>query len=404
MSGWAKAFMIWCFSILKISSTVYSTKISDNKDNSRSEMDNLLSLLTGMKERTDGLMARLDTASKAQQIEQLEHQAGQPGFWDNPDEAQKKMQELSRLKEEVERWQALARRIQDALELAQLDDAALLDDLTQEVEGLTEVVDRMALQTLLSGPYDGENAILAIHAGAGGTDSQDWAQMLERMYLRWAEQNGYKVEIIERMEGEEAGIKSITLSIRGDYAFGYLQSEQGVHRLVRLSPFDSANRRHTSFAKVELWPDIQGNIDIEINEKDLKVDTYRASGAGGQHVQKNDTAIRITHVPTGVVVQCQNQRSQSQNRERAMQILKARLFEMERKKQEAQLAALKGENIDAGWGNQIRSYVLHPYHMVKDHRTNHEIGNTGAVLDGRLNDFMEAYLRSKVQGLSIDRG
>jgi peptide chain release factor 2 len=367
-------------------------------------MDNLLSLLTGMKERTDGLMARLDTASKAQQIEQLEHQAGQPGFWDNPDEAQKKMQELSRLKEEVERWQALARRIQDALELAQLDDAALLDDLTQEVEGLTEVVDRMALQTLLSGPYDGENAILAIHAGAGGTDSQDWAQMLERMYLRWAEQNGYKVEIIERMEGEEAGIKSITLSIRGDYAFGYLQSEQGVHRLVRLSPFDSANRRHTSFAKVELWPDIQGNIDIEINEKDLKVDTYRASGAGGQHVQKNDTAIRITHMPTGVVVQCQNQRSQSQNRERAMQILKARLFEMERKKQEAQLAALKGENIDAGWGNQIRSYVLHPYHMVKDHRTNHEIGNTGAVLDGRLNDFMEAYLRSKVQGLSIDRG
>jgi peptide chain release factor 2 len=262
------------------------------------------------------------------------------------------------------------------------------------------MVERMALQALLSGPYDNENAILAIHAGAGGTDSQDWGQMLERMYLRWAEQNGYKVEIIERSEGEEAGIKSMMMSIRGDYAYGYLQSEQGVHRLVRLSPFDAANRRHTSFVKVELWPDIQGQIDIDISERDLRIDTYRSSGAGGQNVQKNDTAVRLTHIPTGIVVQCQNQRSQTQNRERAMQILKARLFEIERKKHEAQLAALKGENVDAGWGNQIRSYVLHPYHLVKDHRTGHEVGNTSAVLDGRLNDFMEAYLRAKINGLS----
>lgn len=366
-------------------------------------MENLVSLLNGMKERIDGLMTRLDIAGKAQRIHDLEHQAGRPGFWSNPDEAQKTMQEISRLKEEVERWQSVANRVYDTLELAELDDDSLFNDLTREVESLSETVDRMTLETMLSGPYDHENAILAIHAGAGGTDSQDWAQMLERMYLRWAEESGYEVEFIERMEGEEAGIKSVTMSIRGDYAYGYLQSEAGVHRLVRLSPFDAANRRHTSFAKVELWPDIQGNIDIQINEKDLKVDTYRASGAGGQHVQKNDTAIRITHIPTGIVVQCQNQRSQVQNRERALQILKARLFEMERKKQEAQLAVLKGDNVDAGWGNQIRSYVLHPYHMVKDHRTNHEVGNTGAVLDGRLNDFIEAYLRNKVHKLNSIR-
>jgi peptide chain release factor 2 len=255
---------------------------------------------------------------------------------------------------------------------------------------------------MFSGEYDNENAILAIHAGAGGTDSQDWAQMLERMYLRWAEENGYKVEIIERSEGEEAGIKSVMLSVKGDYAYGYLQSEQGVHRLVRLSPFDAANRRHTSFAKVELWPDIQGAaVAIEISEKDLKIETYRSSGAGGQNVQKNDTAVRLIHLPTGIVVQCQNQRSQTQNRERALEILKARLFEMERKKRDAQLAALKGENVDAGWGNQIRSYVLHPYHLVKDHRTGHEEGNTDAVLNGRLNQFMEAYLKAKIDSFSL---
>jgi peptide chain release factor 2 len=359
-------------------------------------MDSLISLLNSMKSRIDGLMAQLDIAGKKGRIAQLEEQSGAPDFWNDSDAAQKTMQEVARLKEEVDRWQNLATRINDALELAELDDRSLLDDLTTEVNALSETVERMAFQTLLSGPYDRENAILAVHAGAGGTDSQDWAQMLERMYLRWAEDNGHKVEIIERSEGEEAGIKSVMMSVKGEYAYGYLQSEQGVHRLVRLSPFDAAHRRHTSFAKVELWPDIQGPIDIEINENDLKIDTYRAGGAGGQHVQKNDTAVRITHIPTGIVVQCQNQRSQMQNRERALQILKARLFEIERRKQEAQLAALKGENVSAEWGSQIRSYVLHPYQMVKDHRTDHEVGNTAAVLDGRLNDFMDSYLRSKV--------
>lgn len=306
------------------------------------------------------------------------------------------MQESAKLRDEINYWQGTANRITDALELAAMGDDSLEEELAKEVDQLSAMVERMSFQAMLSGTHDKEDAIIAIHAGAGGTDSQDWALMLERMYIRWAEQNSYKVEVIERSEGEEAGIKSVTISIRGDYAYGYLQSEQGVHRLVRLSPFDAASRRHTSFVKVELWPDIQGKIDIEINEKDLKIDTYRAGGAGGQHIQKNDTAVRITHTPTGLVVQCQNQRSQMQNRERAMQILKSRLYEMERLKQEAQLAALKGENVDAGWGNQIRSYVLHPYQMVKDHRTDYEVGNTGAVLDGRLNDFMEAFLRMRV--------
>ena len=359
---------------------------------------NLVNKLSSMKQEIDTLMLRLKIEEKAAQVAELESQASAADLWEDPENAQKVMQRLSGLKAQVEKWQAVAGRINDALELAELSDDDLYEDLSQEVESLQPVVERLSFQAMFSGPYDDENAILAIHAGAGGTDSQDWAEMLERMYLRWAEENGYKIDIIERSEGEEAGVKSVTLEVQGDYAFGYLQSERGVHRLVRLSPFDSANRRHTSFAKVELWPDIQDDIDIEVNETDLRIDTYRAGGAGGQHVQKNDTAVRITHIPTGVVVQCQNQRSQKQNRDRAMQILKARLYEMEMEKQEAAMSELKGENVDAGWGNQIRSYVLHPYQLAKDHRTDYEVGNVSAVLNGRLNDFMEAYLRYKIEG------
>ena len=359
-------------------------------------MDSLLSQLREFKSQIDELMRRIDIAGKAKLADELESKASQNGFWDDPDAAQKTMQRLSRLRTEIDKWQALADSISDAIELAELADAELLTDLENETSALAERVSQMSFQAMLSGEYDSEDAIVAIHAGAGGVDAQDWAEMLERMYLRWMEQKGYKTEILDRSGGEEAGIKSVTVSVKGDYAFGYLQSEEGVHRLVRLSPFDSANRRHTSFAKVELWPDIQSDIEIAIEDKDIRIDTYRASGAGGQHVQKNDTAVRITHLPTGVVVQCQNQRSQAQNRDRAMQILKARLFEMERARQEAEMAALKGENVDAGWGNQIRSYVLHPYQMVKDHRTNVEIGNTTAVLDGRLGDFIEAFLRYKI--------
>lgn len=360
-------------------------------------MSNLVSQLTAMKNEIENIAGRLHIVEKSSSADELEQQSAAPNFWNDQANAQKIMQEIARLRSEVEPWQKLIVRINDALELAQLEDETLSGELEEEVRGLENLVEKMSLQAMFNGPYDREDAILAIHAGAGGTDSQDWAQMLERMYMRWAEQNNYKVDVIERSEGEEAGIKSVTMSIQGAYAYGYLRSEQGVHRLVRLSPFDSASRRHTSFTKVELWPDIQDNIDIEINEKDLRIDTYRASGAGGQHVQKNDTAVRMTHIPTGIVVQCQNQRSQLQNRERALQMLKARLFEIERQKQEAQLAALKGENVDAGWGNQIRSYVLHPYQMVKDHRTDHEVGNVNAVLDGRLNDFMEAYLRAQIE-------
>lgn len=361
-------------------------------------METLNGLLAFLREQMDALIAGIDLAAKERRIESLDARSGEADFWNDPETAQRVMQELARLRAEVDLWRSVSTRVDDALELAALEDPTLLDDLQKEADALKVEVDKLSLQTMLSGEYDGENAILGIHAGAGGTDSQDWAEMLERMYLRWAQENGYKIEIIERSEGEEAGIKSATYSVKGDYAYGYLQSEQGVHRLVRLSPFDAAHRRHTSFSKVELWPDIQGAINIEINEIDLKIETYRSSGAGGQNVQKNETAIRITHIPTGIVVQCQNQRSQAQNRERALQILKARLFDLDRKKREAQLAALKGESVDAAWGNQIRSYVLHPYHLVKDHRTGYEMGNTDAVLNGDLNDFMQAYLKSKVSG------
>ncbi|MBE2182127.1 MAG: peptide chain release factor 2 [Anaerolineae bacterium] len=359
-------------------------------------MENLTASLQAMQAQVHQLIQRVDLDSKADRAAELELEASAPDFWSNPEQAQRVMQEISRLKGEVDHWNTVLARIKDTLELAQLDDETLHEDLSGETRQLQEAVERLSLQTLLNGQYDDHNAIFAIHAGAGGTDSQDWAQMLERMYLRWLEDNGYKVEILDRSEGEEAGLKSVTMSIKGEYAYGYLQSEQGVHRLVRISPFDAAKRRHTSFSKVELWPDIEGNLEIEVNEKDLKIETYRSSGAGGQNVQKNDTAVRLTHIPTGIVVSCQNQRSQMQNRERAMQILKARLFETERKKRDQQIAALKGDIVSAEWGNQIRSYVLHPYRIVKDHRTGYEESNTDAVLDGRLNGFMEAYLRAKV--------
>jgi peptide chain release factor 2 len=306
------------------------------------------------------------------------------------------MQRASRLREEVERWQSLAQRIDDGLELAALGDEALAGEIADEVRSLQQEIGRLEFQAMLSGRYDRAGALLAIHAGAGGTEAQDWAQMLLRMYLRWAEAHRYQSEVLDQTAGEEAGIKSTTISVAGEHAYGYLRSERGVHRLVRLSPFDAANRRHTSFALVEVWPDVQGEIEIEIDEKDLQIETFRAAGAGGQHVQKNETAIRITHLPTGLVASCQNERSQTQNKESAIRVLRARLLALEQQKREEEMATLKGEHVSAGWGNQIRSYVLHPYHMVKDLRTGHETGNTTAVLDGRLDDFMEAYLRSQV--------
>ena len=331
-----------------------------------------------------------------QEAARLEEQSAQPDFWDNSDAAQRAMRRLARLKESTSLWMGARHRLDDAIELAEMGDDSLATELRAEAEALEAEIERLSFRAKLSGKYDAEDAYLAIHAGAGGTDAQDWAQMLLRMFTRWAERRGFKIEVVDQMPGDEAGVKSVPLSIQGDYVHGYLKSEAGVHRLVRLSPFDSNNRRHTSFCLVEVWPDVQEDIDIEIDEKDLQIDTFRSSGAGGQNVQKNETAIRITHMPTGLVVSCQNERSQSQNKERAMQVLKMRLLDLERRKQEEEFAELKGEHISAGWGNAIRSYVLHPYQMVKDTRTGHESGNTQAVLDGDLDAFMEAYLAARV--------
>ena len=306
------------------------------------------------------------------------------------------MKRYNALKTEIESWQKFSRSQQDALELAELDDESLRSDLETEVDAIEAELEKRSFTAMLSGKYDHDAAILAIHAGAGGTDSQDWAAMLERMYLRWAETRGFETEILDITEGEEAGIKSVTIAVDGEYAFGYLRSERGVHRLVRLSPFDSAHRRHTSFTLVEVLPQVaMGDAEIEIDPGDIKVDVFRSSGAGGQNVQKNATAVRITHIPTGIVVTCQNERSQTQNREFAMRILRARLLELKQAEKEEERAVLRGEYTKAEWGSQIRSYVLHPYQMVKDHRTDHETGNTQAVLDGDLNEFMEAFLRQK---------
>jgi peptide chain release factor 2 len=303
------------------------------------------------------------------------------------------MQRLSTLKEEVMRWNSLSTRVQDTSELASLDDESLHDELTAETEALEREIGRLEFILLFSGTRDREDAIISLHAGAGGTDAQDWTEMMLRMYLRWAESEGYQTEIVDRLYGEEAGVKRVTFTVSGGYAYGNLRSERGVHRLVRLSPFDAAHRRHTSFSLVEVWPDIAEEISVNIDPNDLEIETFRASSAGGQHMQKNETAVRITHVPTDIAVSCQNERSQAQNKETAMRVLRARLTQLEEEKQQEEIDELKGEHIEARWGNQIRSYVLHPYHMVKDHRTGHESGNAEAVLDGQLMGFMEAYLR-----------
>lgn len=305
------------------------------------------------------------------------------------------MKTVSNLRDEVETWKRIKNQIRDLSELAKLDDESLRADLEAEIQTLENDLEKRSFAAMLSGPYDHDDAILAIHAGAGGTDSQDWADMLQRMYIRWAEAHNFTVDIMDSTPGEEAGIKSVTIAIGGRYAFGYLRSEKGVHRLVRLSPFDANHRRHTSFALVEVLPQVSmEEADIEINPSDIKMDVFRSSGAGGQNVQKNATAVRLTHIPTGIVVTCQNERSQTQNREFAMKILRARLLELRQAEREEERAVLRGEYTKAEWGSQIRSYVLHPYQMVKDHRNDFQVGNAQAVLDGDLDDFMEAYLRS----------
>jgi peptide chain release factor 2 len=305
------------------------------------------------------------------------------------------MRQLAEKKKTVQRWRGLEKKLTDIKELTTLseEDDALLDDLDKELDGLASQIDEFEFQLAFSGEYDDRDAILTIHAGAGGTESQDWAEMLMRMYLRWAERRGFVTEILDTSPGDEAGIKRVVISFKGEYALGYLKSEHGVHRLVRLSPFDSDHARHTSFALVEVMPEAESDVEVNIKPEDIKVETFRSSGPGGQHMQKTSSAVRLTHLPSGIVVSCQSERSQHMNKDFAFKILRSRLLELEIEKREAEKARIKGKRIDAGWGNQIRSYVLHPYRMVKDHRTGYETSNAEAVLDGELDDFINAYLR-----------
>jgi peptide chain release factor 2 len=308
------------------------------------------------------------------------------------------MRRLSQLKESATTWRDLEKRVAETVELAELNDAEpdveIEEHVGEETEAIEKALEALEFQLAFSGPYDAGNAIFAIHAGAGGTESQDWAEMLLRMYLRWCESKGFDTEVLDSMMGEEAGIKSATVEVRGPNAYGHFKSEKGVHRLVRLSPFDSAHARHTSFALVEVMPEVEGAAEVDIKEDDLRIDIYHSAGHGGQNVQKVATAVRITHIPTGIVVTCQNERSQGRNKESAMRVLEARLLELEIERQAEEQAKLKGEHVSAGWSNQIRSYVLHPYKMVKDHRTEYETSNAAAVLDGDLDAFISAYLKS----------
>ncbi len=306
------------------------------------------------------------------------------------------MRQLARNNKTVQQWRGLEQKLADVEELLGMagDDDAMLGELDQELKDVGGQLDELEFLLSFSGEYDDHNAIIAIHAGAGGTESQDWAEMLMRMYLRWAERRGFTAEVLDTSPGDEAGIKSVTIAIGGEYAYGYLRSEHGVHRLIRLSPFDADHARHTSFALVEIMPEANDDVDLDIAPEDLKVETFRSSGPGGQHMQKTSSAVRITHIPSGIVVTCQSERSQHLNKDFAMKILRSRLLEKELERQEDEKARLKGKHVEAGWGNQIRSYVLHPYRMVKDHRTDYETGNTDAVLDGDLDGFIDAYLRA----------
>jgi len=320
-----------------------------------------------------------------------------PGYWDDTEKSQEGMRELKNLKDEAETYNGLQQQYEDIETLIEMgyeeNDASLLPEIQEELDDFASKLESMRIKTLLSEEYDRNNAILKLNAGAGGTESCDWAGMLYRMYTRWAERKGFTVEVLDYLDGDEAGIKSVTFQVNGENAYGYLKSEKGVHRLVRISPFNAQGKRQTSFVSLDVMPDIEDDIDVDIREDDIRIDLFRASGAGGQHINKTSSAVRITHMPTGIVVQCQNERSQFQNKDKAMQMLKAKLYLLEKQKNEEKLSGIRGEVKEIGWGNQIRSYVMQPYTMVKDHRTNTEVSNTNAVLDGNLDPFINAYLK-----------
>ena len=320
-----------------------------------------------------------------------------PGFWDDPDSSNRKMKELKNLKDTVETIEGLFSQYEDIETLIEMgyeeDDEQLVSDIRKELDEFISVFENIRIGTLLSDEYDGLNAILKLNAGAGGTESCDWCSMLYRMYTRWAERKGFSVEVLDYLDGDEAGIKSVTFQVNGTNAYGYLKSEKGVHRLVRISPFNAQGKRQTSFVSLDVMPDIEEDVDVEVNEDELRIDTYRSSGAGGQHINKTSSAIRITHFPTGIVVTCQNERSQFQNKDKAMQMLKAKLYLLKQEENAQKLSGIRGDVKEIGWGNQIRSYVMQPYTMVKDHRTNEESGNVDAVMDGAIDPFINAYLR-----------
>ncbi|WP_342515322.1 peptide chain release factor 2 [Sporosarcina sp. FSL K6-1522] len=342
----------------------------------------------------------LDLENKEARIQELDEVMLEPGFWDNQDSAQKVISESNGLKDVVGDYTELTdtqENLEMTLELLREEfDEELQEELGTELKEFKGKLDAFELQMLLSDEFDKNSAVLELHSGAGGTESQDWASMLLRMYTRWAEHHGFKVETLDYQAGDEAGVKSVTLSIKGHNAYGYLKAEKGVHRLVRISPFDSSGRRHTSFSSIEVMPEFEGDVDVEIKMEDVKIDTYRSSGAGGQHVNTTDSAVRMTHIPTGAIVTCQTERSQIKNRERALNLLKAKIYQIRIEEEEARLLEIRGEQKEIGWGSQIRSYVFHPYSMVKDHRTNAETGNVGAVMDGEIDLFINAYLRSRI--------
>ena len=361
------------------------------------ELDQFKYTLSTYDETLKEVKDSLDLENKERRITELDKSMEEPGFWDDPERSTKTVREAKNLKDTVDGYKHLEQQYEDIQVMIEMgyeeNDPAMIPEIQEMLDEFVKELEELRTKTLLSGEYDGCNAILKLNAGAGGTEAMDWCSMLYRMYQRWADKKGFTTEVLDFLDGDEAGLKSITLQVNGENAYGYLKSEKGVHRLVRISPFNAAGKRQTSFVSCDVMPDIEEDLDVEINPDDLRIDTYRSSGAGGQHINKTSSAIRITHLPTGIVVQCQNERSQFQNKDKAMQMLKAKLYLLEQQKNQEMLSGIRGEVKDIGWGNQIRSYVMQPYTLVKDHRTGQEISNVNAVLDGNIDPFINAYLK-----------